>query len=80
MLRTIPRGLRTFALVWLGQFVSLLGSGLTEFALGVFVFQRTGSTTQFALTVFFFALPRIVLSPLAGTLVDRWPRKWTGSS
>jgi MFS family permease len=64
-----------FALVWFGQLVSLTGSGLTEFALGVWVFQRTGSPVQFALTVLFVSLPRILLSPLAGTLVDRWDRR-----
>ncbi len=73
--QTRPRGIRVFILVWLGQLVSLTGSGLTEFALGVWVYQRTGSTTQFALTVFFLALPRISLSPLAGALADRWDRR-----
>jgi DHA3 family macrolide efflux protein-like MFS transporter len=72
-----PRyGIAVFALVWFGQLVSLIGSGLTEFALGVWVYQRTGSVTQFALTIFFFTVPRILLSPLAGTLVDRWDRRW----
>jgi len=32
-----------FALVWFEQLISLTGSGLTEFVLGVWVFQRTGS-------------------------------------
>ena len=65
-----------FLVVWFGQLISLTGSGLTSFALGVWVYQRTGSVTQFALTVFFLALPRIILSPLAGTLVDKWDRRW----
>ena len=39
----------TFTVVWLGQFVSLLGSGLTSFALGVWVFEHTASITQFSL-------------------------------
>lgn len=69
------RGVRVFALVWLGQLVSLTGSGLTDFGLSVWVFQHTGSTTQSALTFLFFTVPRILLSPLAGTLVDRWDRR-----
>jgi DHA3 family macrolide efflux protein-like MFS transporter len=73
--RTSP-GIYVFGLIWFGQLVSLTGSGLTSFALGVWVYQRTGSVMQFALTVFFIALPRIGLSPLAGTLVDRWDRRW----
>jgi hypothetical protein len=43
-----PRGLRVFLIVWLGQLVSLVGSSLTGFALGVWVYQHTGSVTQFA--------------------------------
>jgi MFS family permease len=70
------RSFRTFLVVWLGQSVSLLGSSLTGFALGVWVYQRTGSVTQFALISLFTALPGIVFSPLAGALVDRWDRRW----
>jgi DHA3 family macrolide efflux protein-like MFS transporter len=73
--RIVSRGLTTFTIVWLGQFVSVIGSGLTSFALGVWVFEYTGSATQFALIGLFTVLPRVVLSPLAGTIVDRWDRR-----
>jgi MFS transporter, DHA3 family, macrolide efflux protein len=68
-------GIRVFLIIWFGQVVSLLGSGLTSFALGVWVYQRTGSVTKFALILFFAALPGIVLSPIAGAIVDRWDRR-----
>ena len=64
-----------FILLWLGQLVSLMGSGLTGFALGVWVYQRTGSLTQFALINLFTSLPGIVFAPFAGALVDRWDRR-----
>jgi MFS family permease len=64
-----------FLLVWFGQFVSLLSSGLSEFALGVWVHQKTGSATQFALTFLFLTLPRILLPPFAGAFIDRWDRR-----
>jgi DHA3 family macrolide efflux protein-like MFS transporter len=70
------RKLFVFGLVWFGQLVSLVGSGLTSFALGVWVYQNTGSVTQFALISFFTTLPGIALLPLAGALVDRWDRRW----
>lgn len=73
---TRPKGFRSFLVIWFGQLVSLTGSGLTGFALGVWVYQRTGSVTQFALISLFTALPGIVFSPLAGALVDRWDRRW----
>jgi hypothetical protein len=68
--------MRVFLLIWSGQLVSLIGSGLTGFALGVWVYQRTGSATQFALISLFTMLPSIAISPLAGALVDRWDRRW----
>lgn len=68
-------GWSTFLIVWFGQLISLLGSALTSFALGVWVFQRTGSETQFALTFLFLVLPRVLLGPFAGALVDRWDRR-----
>ena len=64
-----------FTVVWLGQCVSIIGSGLTSFALGVWIFEQTGSATQFALIGLFAVLPRVILSPLAGTIVDRWDRR-----
>lgn len=68
-------GFRTFLLIWFGQFISLIGSGLTGFALGVWVYQRTGSVTQFALISLVRAAPVILVSPLAGALVDRMDRR-----
>ena len=58
--------LRPFLFVWLGQFLSLIGSGLTSFGLGVWIYEQTGQATPFALTVMFSTLPRLLLLPLAG--------------
>jgi len=65
-----------FSIIWFGQLVSIVGSGLTRFALGLWVYQRTGSVTQFALIALSSILPHLILSPLAGALVDRWDRRW----
>jgi DHA3 family macrolide efflux protein-like MFS transporter len=66
-----------FLLLWIGQLVSLTGSGLTGFSLGIWAYQRTGSTTQYALIFTFTILPAILISPFAGSLVDRWDHRRT---
>ena len=60
--------MRVFIIIWLGQMVSLIGSGLTGFALGVWVYQRTGSVTQFALISLFTT--HIPHPQLAHTLLE----------
>lgn len=69
------KGMRSFNIIWIGQLFSLLGSELTGFALGIWVYQNTGSVTQFALISFFTIIPGLVLSPIIGALVDRWDRR-----
>jgi MFS transporter, DHA3 family, macrolide efflux protein len=66
-----------FAIVWAGQLISLLGSGISAFALGVWAYRATGSVTQFALVLFFAAVPGVLLLPVAGLLADRWDRRRT---
>ncbi len=70
-----PGNMNKFLVIWFGQVISMLGSGLTAFALGVWIFQKTGQATPFALTILFANLPRILLLPLAGSLADRWNRR-----
>ncbi|HEY3477051.1 MAG TPA: MFS transporter [Anaerolineales bacterium] len=70
-----PQGIKTFLVIWIGQLISMLGSGLTGFALGVWIFDQTGQATPFALTILFANLPRILLLPVAGSLADRWNRR-----
>jgi MFS family permease len=65
----------TFGIVWAGQLVSTLGSGLTSFALGVWIYQQTGSATLFSVNMLVWILPNILVSPLAGVLADRWDRR-----
>lgn len=73
--RSTERGLGLFTLIWFGQVISNLGTGLTGFALGVKVFQETGSITRFALIGLSVVVPGLLLSPLAGVLADRLDRR-----
>jgi DHA3 family macrolide efflux protein-like MFS transporter len=70
------RGFAAFRVLWLGQALALLGREMTWFALTLYAYQKTGQATTLSLLGFFHFLPLILLSPLAGALVDRYPRKW----
>jgi MFS family permease len=78
MVRLIAdRGIRVFTLVWTGELVSNIGSGLTNFALSVWVYQQTGSATEFALIITIATAPSVIALPLVGALIDRWNHRWT---
>ncbi len=70
-----PTGMKTFLTIWIGQLVSVIGSNLSRFALGVWIFEQTGKATPFALAALAGSLPAVLLGPIAGALVDRWNRR-----
>jgi DHA3 family macrolide efflux protein-like MFS transporter len=70
-----PMGMLAFMIIWFGQVVSLLGSAMTAFAVTIWVYEGTGQATALALTGFFFLTPLLLLSPVAGALVDRYNRR-----
>jgi DHA3 family macrolide efflux protein-like MFS transporter len=53
----------------------LLATSMTNFALTIWAFEVTGSATALALVGFFYVTPILVISPIAGVLVDRSNRK-----
>lgn len=67
--------LNKFFIVWAGQMVSAIGSGLTAFTLGVYAFQTTGMATSYALMILFAFLTSFLLSPIGGVLADRFDRR-----
>jgi DHA3 family macrolide efflux protein-like MFS transporter len=69
------KGMNAFSLIWVGQLVSLLGSGLTSFALSIWVLERSQSVTQYTIIIVFASLPGVLVAPFAGALVDRWDRR-----
>src|SRR5690606_22476129 len=68
-------GMRGFTVIWFGQLISMLGTGMTNFALSFYIFEQTGQATALTIAIFCFVAPSIILSPLAGALVDRMNRK-----
>ena len=67
--------LARFTVLWSGQFVSSIGSGLTAFGLATYLFQRTNSATAVAIVTLCAFLPPVVLAPFAGMLADRHDRR-----
>ena len=68
-------GMTGFTVVWFGQIVSLLGTSMTNFAITIWAWEVTGKATTLALLQLFFFAPTVLMSPIAGALVDRWNRK-----
>jgi DHA3 family macrolide efflux protein-like MFS transporter len=64
-----------FFTIWIGQALSLIGSGLTQFALAWWLTIESGSATVLAIATLFALLPQVLLSPFAGVLADRWNRR-----
>lgn len=72
-----PAGMAAFTVIWSGQLVSAVGTRMTNFALGVWVWQQSNSASDLALMTVFAFGATVVASPIAGSLVDRWNRRLT---
>ncbi|HCC79297.1 MAG: macrolide transporter [Chloroflexi bacterium GWB2_49_20] len=64
-----------FMIVWLGQIISVLASSMTGFGMTLWMYKQTGSATAMAGMQVAFITPFLLLSPIAGVLVDRYNRK-----
>ena len=69
------KGFRGFLTIWMGQFASIFGSGMTSFALTIWIYQQTKSPTTLALSTFFATFPMLIFGPVSGALADRFSRK-----
>lgn len=69
--------LKNYILLWATQSLSSLGSGMTSIALGIWLYQKTGSALETALLTVCSYTPYVVMSIFAGALSDRWNKKRT---
>lgn len=67
--------MRGFMVIWLGQLISVLATQMTAFGVTLWAYEKTGSATALGLTQVFYMTPFLLISPLAGALVDRHDRK-----
>jgi MFS transporter, DHA3 family, macrolide efflux protein len=70
-----PKNLHTFLIIWVGQFTSILGSEMTNFAISLWVWQAIGQATPISLILLSNQIPRVIASSFAGVLIDRFNRK-----
>ncbi len=70
-----PTGIRAFFIIWISQIISILASGMTGFAFSIWLYQQTESATAMGLMQVFYITPFLLMSPLAGVMVDRYSRK-----
>lgn len=64
-----------FVYLWLAQIASTLAVQLYKIGVMVVIFDQTGSTLQAGGVMVADSLPYILIGPIAGALVDRYPRK-----
>jgi MFS transporter, DHA3 family, macrolide efflux protein len=69
------RSHRDFLRIWAGQVVSNIGDGVHRIAVLWWAKQATGSNAVVVLVALATTLPLIAAAPLAGWLVDHWPRR-----
>jgi MFS family permease len=67
---------RNFWLYAVGRLVSLIGSGVQDVALPLFILDLTGSGAIMGTFMIISMLPRLILYPIAGVVGDRINRKW----
>lgn len=68
------KGFSLFLIIWAGDFISTIGSGLTAFSLGVYAFKMTGQATSSTMVILCTFLPAFLLRPIGGILADRLNR------
>jgi MFS family permease len=64
-----------FLLIWFGQFISVMGTGLSLFALGVYTYRQTNTATSYVFVLMCVFLPPFLLKPYGGVLADRYDRR-----
>lgn len=69
------KGMKKFMILAAGQFISSIGSGLTDFGLAIYVLALTGSVAATAIVSICAFLPSILLAPVGGVLADRYDRR-----
>lgn len=66
---------KRFLIFWLASLIAAIGSGMTSFAIGIYIFEKTDSAFIKSMISLVAFLPTIVSGPFAGALADRFDRR-----
>ena len=66
---------KNFTIITVGSLISTMGNAVSNFALGLIVFNATQSTFLYSLFMIIAALPKIIIPLMIGPFVDRRSRK-----
>ena len=69
--------LKYYLLLWSTQSLSALGSGMTSYALVLWLYMNSGSALKTAMLTICSYAPYVVMSIFAGALSDKWDKKRT---
>lgn len=71
----LPLWTRDFTIITLGTVVSMIGSSIAGFAIGLLVLDYTGSTFLYALFMVMYNMPKVIAPTVAGPFVDKFSRR-----
>ena len=71
------QGSRAFWVLWLGQLVSNLGTQSSLYGMGLWLFQQQWRVIDFAAVAVVVQLVRLMILPVLGKRLARWPRRRT---
>ncbi len=71
------KGSANFALFSVGKLISIFGTAIYSFAIGLHVLKSTGSGLSFAATLVFSILPVVIFGPFSGVIADKFDKKKT---
>ena len=76
-MKHLDKPLKSYLLLWSTQSLSALGSSMTSYTLGLWLYQSTGSALKAALLTVCSYAPYVLMSIFAGALSDKWNKKRT---
>ncbi len=66
---------KNFSIITVGTIISMMGNAVSNFALGLVVFNNTNSTLLYSLFIILNTIPKVIVPMIAGPFVDSRSRK-----